>query len=141
MPVFETESRIGRIVSINGALDMLYVLYPSLKLSVRHEDVMRLNYKTGNMLVFKIKNPIREYGWYGKDNEHPSLNIRGKVTGFSVAKAPAYYNPTAYVNVHCTLEYLSESEITATTIMLRLEHWQHLNFKQYDTFLISLSDR
>jgi hypothetical protein len=138
MPVFETKARIGNIVSIDGISDMVYIIYPRFRFSLRRDEVIRLNLRAGNLRVMRIKNPASTYEGYDNVGQHPALNIRGRVTGFSAAKAGTSLNPTVYVNIYCTLEAVPEEN--ETTLMLRLQHLQLLNLKQYDTFLISLSN-
>lgn len=142
VPALEREARIGRIVSIDGTLDRLCILYPRLALTLRHDETMRLNFKAGSVVAMTIKSPAWEcegHNYSGGYDKNPALNIRGRVTGFSVARAPTSWNPTVYVNVHCALETLwPEGE---TNLVLRLQHAKALNLKLRDTFLISLSDK
>lgn len=98
MPIFETESRI------DGAFDRLCILYPKFGLSLKHEEVIRRGLETGSLLAAMIKNPVWEYEGRNNDMEFPVLNVRGKVLGFSAASSATGWNPTVYVNIHCTLE-------------------------------------
>ncbi len=76
MPVFETEARIGNIVSIDGISDMVYIIYPRFRFSLRRDEVIRLNLRAGNLRVMRIKNPASTYEEYDNVGQYPALNIR-----------------------------------------------------------------
>jgi hypothetical protein len=143
MPVFETESRIGRIISIDGSRDEVTVLYPRFKIKVRHEDVMKLRLRTGELFATRIKNPTWDYEGYNNDGQYPMLKIKGKVIGFSdidTKTSDWWWNTFAYVNVNCVLNFPEEA-VEAVPIILREQHKQILELKKDDSFVISISSK
>ena len=99
---------------------------------------MRLGLETGSLLAARIKDPVSEYEGPNNDIEFPALNIRGRVLEFSAANGATGRNPAAHVNVHCTLEKSPQQKAILTW---KREHAQGLRLRQYDTFLVPLSDR